>query len=573
MNKKLLLAVMFTAMALGVKADPTTLTGRVVATKGAWSSSVVTYTLSDLYSELGYADAAAMKAALDAKEISITALNTEGAPVGGTNVGEGTQFTSNYTRTTTGVDEAGYNYGCFFMNGEGQVVGGWQYWKWNTDANEWQLVYGIFANHFDYDDTNIIIRLMQGNDGAAGIFTATITLSANDKSVVLESTLVVQATQESDLTIISEGSVYIQQTAHDANDWSSDYKWYWFDNSALLAAGATAEFITDNIATLLYTSDGTSLVNTHNTSGNGFWFKGSNETICVKATESMEFYVDHLICNNESWIGFYIGQGYGNLTAGQHRVAPLYIIYGNKAVKMNVVLDIAGYVFMDKGDNQTVFNKLNNQSDVTVYLSGRTLYKDGKWNTICLPFAVKSFTGTPLEGATVKELTSATFSDGTLTLNFSDDLTAIEEGKPYIIKWESGSNIVNPVFMGVSSTGVAASTISKDDGKVAFKGTYNAINYDAENKSVLFMGADNTLYYPQSGASIGACRAYFEVNSTGSLVKNFVLNFGEDEDRIDEVNCESVNSENTAIFNLAGQRLHKMQKGINIINGKKYIIK
>ena len=28
-----------------------------------------------------------------------------------------------------------------------------------------------------------------------------------------------------------------------------------------------------------------------------------------------------------------------------------------------------------------------------------------------------------------------------------------------------------------------------------------------------------------------------------------------------------------AIYNLAGQRLQKMQKGINIVGGKKYIVK
>ena len=71
--------------------------------------------------------------------------------------------------------------------------------------------------------------------------------------------------------------------------------------------------------------------------------------------------------------------------------------------------------------------------DVT--LSGRTLYHDGDWNTLCLPFDVDDFTDTPLEGATVKTLTSSDFNDGTLTLTFSDDLTSIEAGKPYIVKW------------------------------------------------------------------------------------------------------------------------------------------
>ena len=553
---------MFTAMALGMRAQAT-LTGKVVATRGSWSTSNVTYSLNDLYSELGYADVAAMKAALDAKEISITALNTEGSPVGGTNVGEGTQFTSNYTRTTTGVEEAGYNYGCFFMNAEGQVVGGWQYWKWNTEASEWQLVYGTFANHFDYDDTNIIIRLMQGNDGVAGIFTATITLSANDRSVVLKSTLIVQASQESDLTIVSEGSVYIQQTAHTAGDWSSDYKWYWFDNSTLLAAGATADFITDNISTLLYTSDGMSLVNTHNTSGNGFWFKGSNETICAKATESMEFYVDHLICNNESWIGFYIGQGYGNLTAGQHRVAPLYVIYGDKAVKLNVVLDIEGYVLVDKNDNQTVLNKLNNQSDVTVYLSGRTL-KAG-WNTMVLPFDVttsqmETVTGTTVELAT---LTSATAE----SIQFTK-VESVAANTPFLV--HVNADATNLVFTGVNVATVET-TPTATQGAYDFVGSYTATTAPAGS---YVLTTNNTFkLVGNNDKTVNACRAYLKANGSSSVKANSLsVEFFDNETDISLTPNPSPRGEGS-IYNLAGQRLNQPQKGINIFNGKKVMVK
>ena len=31
------------------------------------------------------------------------------------------------------------------------------------------------------------------------------------------------------------------------------------------------------------------------------------------------------------------------------------------------------------------------------------------------------------------------------------------------------------------------------------------------NESILFLGADNTLYYPEAGAHIGPFRAYFEL--------------------------------------------------------------
>ena len=69
-----------------------------------------------------------------------------------------------------------------------------------------------------------------------------------------------------------------------------------------------------------------------------------------------------------------------------------------------------------------------------VTLTDRTLYRDGDWNTLCLPFGIGNLIGTPLEGFTVKTLTSSDFDNGTLTMNFSDDLTSIEAGVPYIVK-------------------------------------------------------------------------------------------------------------------------------------------
>ena len=69
-----------------------------------------------------------------------------------------------------------------------------------------------------------------------------------------------------------------------------------------------------------------------------------------------------------------------------------------------------------------------------VTLTDRTLYRDGDWNTLCLPFDLATLIGTPLEGFTVKTLTSSDFDNGTLTMNFSDDLTSIEAGVPYIVK-------------------------------------------------------------------------------------------------------------------------------------------
>ena len=96
----------------------------------------------------------------------------------------------------------------------------------------------------------------------------------------------------------------------------------------------------------------------------------------------------------------------------------------------------------DNADNTTVIN--NNEVTTTVKISGRTLYKDGDWNTLCLPFSMtaEQIAVSPLAGATIKELaTSSNLSNGTLTLNF-EDATTIEAGKPYLVKWDKADLII-----------------------------------------------------------------------------------------------------------------------------------
>ncbi|MBR1520241.1 MAG: hypothetical protein IJ635_03280, partial [Bacteroidaceae bacterium] len=80
------------------------------------------------------------------------------------------------------------------------------------------------------------------------------------------------------------------------------------------------------------------------------------------------------------------------------------------------------------------------------------------------------------------------------------------------------------------------------DQRVRFIGTYGPLSFSAENKSILMMGAANTLYYPLNGASIGAQRAYFligddatddatEPNAQNAAARltAFNINFGDSE--------------------------------------------
>lgn len=230
-------------------------------------------------------------------------------------------------------------------------------------------------------------------------------------------------------------------------------------------------------------------------------------------------------------------------------------------------------------------------STFDVALHGRTLYMDGDWNTLCLPFDVSDFSSTPLAGATVMTLdNSAECSTGydaatkTLTLDFVDANT-IEAGKPYIVKWPSGDDIVNPVFNGVTvvDEDPAGQSVTSNDGSVTFVGSYSRYKTGGEDKSLLFLGADNTLYYPSTAMTIGAFRAWFQLNgiTAGDLdapngINALVLNFdGDEASGIVDISEEMVNGQSSMVndqwYSIDGRKLSgkPTAKGIYIHNGRK----
>ena len=257
-------------------------------------------------------------------------------------------------------------------------------------------------------------------------------------------------------------------------------------------------------------------------------------------------------------------------------------------------------------------NGTNNRSQLLVLkdgqphnlmLMGRTLYRDGYWNTLCLPFDIDNLSSTPLDGATVKELDTETAYDGhvtgvegtTLYLNFKD-ATSIEAGKPYIVKWETtGADIVNPVFRGVTVTTstqeienpfrdsyedpefitVAAPTdVTFSGGK--FCGTYDpTVIYDDEHTRY-YLGAQNTLYYPtDEGFRVNAFRAYFQLTDPNVNASAIVLNFGDGETTgIGSIDNGELRIDNDDWYSLDGRRLNAKptQRGVYIHNGKKVLV-
>ena len=224
-------------------------------------------------------------------------------------------------------------------------------------------------------------------------------------------------------------------------------------------------------------------------------------------------------------------------------------------------------------------------------LNGRTLYRDGDWNTLCLPFdlgdeyaaAGHSFDGTPLEGATVMELSNSTnatrYDDatGTLYLNFVE-ANKILAGHAYIVKWTTtGEDIVNPTFSGVFvyNESPEDQKVTSKDGKVTFRGTYAYTSFTDVDYATLLLGSSNELYYPQSGARIGAFRAYFELDFSVSAepIRAFVLNFSDGEQTDTRISDKLLIEQSADCYDIQGRRVNAAKKGVYIMNGKKIFVK
>jgi hypothetical protein len=169
-----------------------------------------------------------------------------------------------------------------------------------------------------------------------------------------------------------------------------------------------------------------------------------------------------------------------------------------------------------------------------VVLLGRTLYKNSKWNTLCLPFGVSSIDNSPLAGATVMELnigdkwimdnengTCQTGLDGTTLYLYFKPATSIEAGKPYLVKWDiTGEPLENPVFWGVRINSTEPATDTSQDGKVQFKGIYDRTLLSNDDGSNLCLGDENQLYWPSADEALNALRAYLHVNGTVQAIQS-----------------------------------------------------
>lgn len=275
---------------------------------------------------------------------------------------------------------------------------------------------------------------------------------------------------------------------------------------------------------------------------------------------------------------------------------------GVKSLTMNegAILDMIGYPSIFNGtkqfqvwensdmtEHQTVKEiTLDENSDniveaaenVNVTLK-RTLYGDGGWNTLCVPFSLNTAQVKAAFGNDVELRKLAGVNGNTITF---EPETKVEAGVPYLIKLSEANAKGTYTFTGVNTIAVTkADAIGTDQLKAAisFVGIYSSQDVAGRATEgedyVACLGADNMFFKAKAGTKMKGFRAFFLVpNNVPSNALKAVIDGTAT--GIEDLVIDGVKA-NGHVYNLNGQyvgnSLNGLQPGLYIQNGKKIVVK
>ncbi len=236
------------------------------------------------------------------------------------------------------------------------------------------------------------------------------------------------------------------------------------------------------------------------------------------------------------------------------------------------------YVTFDEKANQAsdfaaVFNaNLGENKNVKMLRE----FGSGYWNTLVLPFDV---TRDQLEEAFGEGVQVAKYKDFTKPCSIQFETVTGNVTRADLLIVKPTANVTDPVFHGVTLAGDAYNypSVEKNysDTNFAINGRFakQVLTDDDVLGKVYFLNKQGQFTHPtSSGNVIRGFRWFIQLktpeSSTGAKI---TLDVDGDVTSIDAIDNGQFATD--AIFNLAGQRVQKAQKGIYIVNGKKVVVK
>ena len=254
---------------------------------------------------------------------------------------------------------------------------------------------------------------------------------------------------------------------------------------------------------------------------------------------------------------------YSDFASGKWSTISVYgIPAGKHQIAINdqetYITDIYGFKLASEA---TVLDETVAAEGLTAGVQDVTLKYTAKagWNTIALPFAVEDLS---VFGADAKAYAFNGYADGNISFT---PATALEAGKPYVLYvGEVAEANGNFEFQQVNVEATEAAEVAF--GGATFKATYAPVA-KGEMTDKYGITPDGHVKKGSSNASMKGFRGYFELPAAGARI---VID-GQEVTAIEGIETKANTVE--TIYNLNGQQLTKPQRGINIINGRKVVVK
>ena len=292
-------------------------------------------------------------------------------------------------------------------------------------------------------------------------------------------------------------------------------------------------------------------------SGSGIVFAGSTGL-------HLEGHITFDNCNEYNFYqenGRYINVGY----IGSSQDAPFTTYYQNAALG-NIIFSSS------TGENRTGLFKLMN--DELGIMFNQAIHPTDHYITEAYDLAVSDAKAAtlvlPYEAKIPSEVTCYTlnYTSGNSSVMATEVETAtLPANTPVLLNAEAG------IYKFTNVAKVTDATVGSGPVKVgALTGVYETTNVPAESYILFASDTKPIGFYKANNNTVGANRAY--LTADGSNVKALMIDFGGEATGIKDSSSlmNELPTQGNA-YNLAGQRVQKMQKGIYVVNGKKVIVK
>ena len=186
------------------------------------------------------------------------------------------------------------------------------------------------------------------------------------------------------------------------------------------------------------------------------------------------------------------------------------------------------------------------------------------YNTLVLPFSLTQDEVEAAFGAGSKVYTIAKFEDDNISFGVQDGIFANEP----VILYATAAG-ASYTFEG--RTVVATTDPVKTVDGVKFVGNY-ATGYAVAKDANNYILSDGKFYLVTTDVTLKSTRAFITVPASATVAARLNISFEDgDATAIDQIATEAIAVK--GIYNLQGQQLNGLQRGINIVNGKKVLVK